>query len=75
LQIKAQCVFSDSDTITEESSILNFPALNIREVHKRPEGFAAVMMVGLSVIRVRQGLAVLASQPRGTERLLGFVGD
>ncbi len=77
LQCEAICTLSDSGTITEESSVMNFPALNLREVHERPEGFeeAAVMMVGNSYDRIIQGLKILNQQKRNSDRNIHIVND
>jgi UDP-N-acetylglucosamine 2-epimerase (non-hydrolysing) len=77
LQMKSYAVLSDSGTISEESSTLNFPALNIRDAHERPEAMeeASVMMVGLNPERIMQGLTQLQTQKRGAERNFRPVAD
>ena len=77
LQMHSKAVISDSGTISEESSILNFPALNIRQAHERPEAMeeASVMMVGLNPERIIQALLELEAQKRGDERTLRTVSD
>ena len=77
LELSAAATLSDSGSISEEASILNLRALNLRDAHERPEGMeeAAVMMTGLSWPRVEQGLEILATQPRGEERALRVARD
>ena len=77
LQKYSKAVLSDSGTISEESSIMNFPALNIREAHERPEAMeeASVMMVGLNPDRILQGLRIILNQKRGIERTVFPVAD
>jgi UDP-N-acetylglucosamine 2-epimerase len=77
LQLSAFSVLSDSGTINEESSILKFSALNIRDVHERPEGMeeGEVMMVGLEVDRVLQGLAILEARKKSKDRVMHSVAD
>jgi len=77
LQISAKAVLSDSGTINEEASIMNFPALNLREAHERPEGMeeTVVMMTGLEKERIMQSLAIIDNQPRGEQRLMRQVSD
>jgi UDP-N-acetylglucosamine 2-epimerase (non-hydrolysing) len=77
LQLNSRCVLSDSGTITEESSILNFPAINLREVHERPEGFeeASVMFTGLDINLILNCINIINNQPKGDHRILNLVKD
>ena len=77
LQLNAKVTLSDSGTISEESSILNFPALNIREAHERPEAMeeASVIMTGMNLERIFQSILILENQDEGSKRTLCEVSD
>ena len=77
LQKEAYCVISDSGTITEEASILNFPAINLRDVHERPEGMeeGVAIMTGLNPLRVMESIPVVVSMNRGEHRSVQIVND
>ena len=77
MQINSKAVLSDSGTISEESSILNFPAVNIREAHERPEAMeeGSVIMSGLDKFRIMQSLNIIDDQLKATERSLKIVDD
>ncbi len=77
LQLNAKVTLSDSGTISEESSILNFPALNIREAHERPEAMeeASVIMTGMNIERILQSISILEEQCKGSKRTLNEVSD
>lgn len=77
LQKEAYCVISDSGTITEEASILNFPAINLRDVHERPEGMeeGVAIMTGLNLERVLESIPVAISMERGKQRSVPLVSD
>jgi UDP-N-acetylglucosamine 2-epimerase (non-hydrolysing) len=77
LQCDSKLVLSDSGTITEESSIMNFAALNIREAHERPEGFeeGSVMFTGMEIDRILQAIEILEDQKTGYERSINIVQD
>ena len=77
LQINSRCVLSDSGTISEESSILNFPAINLRIFHERPEGTeeASVISVGLNLRNIFNAIRITDSQLKGENRSLKIVDD
>ena len=77
LQLEARCVISDSGTITEESSILNFPAVTIRQAHERPEGMdeGTLIMSGLEANRVMEAIEIVIAQQSGRERVFRLIPD
>ena len=77
LQLNARLVISDSGTINEESSILNFPAINIRDTHERPEAMeeTSVIMTGVNIERVTQAVEIIMKSERSKDRILDLVND